>query len=98
MYANSGENCHSRPGESDSPKRVLELSPPPYQLAQICFVLSELHACLDVGLNCGSDCMYANSGENCHSRPGELVSPRRESQKLTQGFARATRPGGGLWS
>jgi len=25
-------------------------------------------------------------------------SPRRESQKLAQVFARATRPGGGLWS
>jgi len=29
-------------------------------------------------------CMYSNSGENCHSRPGELVSPRRESQELAQ--------------
>ncbi|QCD93824.1 hypothetical protein DEO72_LG5g1900 [Vigna unguiculata] len=27
--------------------------------------------------------MYVNSGENCHSRPNELVSPRREYQKLT---------------
>jgi len=48
--------------------------------AGCCFVLfSALHAW--------------NSGGNWYSRPGELVSPRRECQKLAQGFASSTRPG-----
>jgi len=29
-------------------------------------------------------CMCVDSGKNCQSRPGELVSPRRERLRLTQ--------------
>ncbi|QCD87077.1 hypothetical protein DEO72_LG3g1608 [Vigna unguiculata] len=41
--------------------------------------------------------MCANSGETCHSRPSELVSPRQEYQDARPGSARASRPGDQLW-
>ncbi|QCE14758.1 hypothetical protein DEO72_LG11g1763 [Vigna unguiculata] len=58
---------------------------------------TELHAWLDVGFGCFRYCMCANSGEICHSRPSELVSPRREYQDAHPGSARASRPGDQPW-
>ena len=58
---------------------------------------TELRALLDVGLNYFRCCMCANSGETCHSRPSELVSPRREYQDARPGSARASRPSYQLW-
>jgi len=58
---------------------------------------TELHALLDVGLNYFCCCMCANSGETCHSRPSELVSPKQEYQDARPGSARASRPGDQLW-
>jgi len=59
---------------------------------------TELHVLLDVGCVVFLSGMCGTVGENWYFRLGELVSPKRECQKLAQGSALSTRPGEGLRS